>query len=91
MTKDKIMLFIPAYNCEKQIIRVLRSITPEKRTDLLGVNAAGFGIAKIFGIEVEGAFHAVFVEELNETSVLRTAVVIAECQSIAFAILESVK
>lgn len=29
MTKDKIMLFIPAYNCEKQIIRVLRSITTE--------------------------------------------------------------
>ena len=69
----------------------LMSVIDEKRTDLLGVNAAGFGIAKIFGIEVEGAFHAVFVEELNETSVLRTAVVIAECQSVAFAILESVK
>lgn len=29
MSQEKIMLFIPAYNCEKQIIRVLRSITPE--------------------------------------------------------------
>jgi hypothetical protein len=69
----------------------LVSVVDEKRADLLGVNAAGFGIAKIFGIEVEGAFHAVFVEELNETSVLRTAVVIAECERVALAILESVK
>lgn len=29
MSQEKIMLFIPAYNCEKQVIRVLRSITPE--------------------------------------------------------------
>lgn len=27
--KDKILLFIPAYNCEKQILRVLHSITSE--------------------------------------------------------------
>ena len=27
--KPKVMLFIPAYNCEKQIARVLNSITPE--------------------------------------------------------------
>lgn len=27
--EEKIMLFIPAYNCEKQVIRVLHSITPE--------------------------------------------------------------
>ena len=26
---EKIMLFIPAYNCEKQVLRVLRSITPD--------------------------------------------------------------
>jgi hypothetical protein len=69
----------------------LVSVVDEKRADLLGVNAAGFGIAKIFGIEVEGAFHAVFVEKLNEASVLRTAVVVAEGESIAFAVLESVE
>ena len=27
--KDKIILFIPMYNCEKQIVRVLRQLTPE--------------------------------------------------------------
>jgi hypothetical protein len=67
------------------------SVIDEERTNLLGMNAAGFGIAKILRVEVEGAFHAVFVEKLNEASVLRTAVVVAEGQRIAFAILESVK
>ncbi len=28
MAQDKILLFIPAYNCEKQIVRVLNQITP---------------------------------------------------------------
>lgn len=28
MTRDKILLFIPAYNCEKQIVRVLNQLTP---------------------------------------------------------------
>lgn len=28
MKKDRILLFIPAYNCEKQIVRVLNQLTP---------------------------------------------------------------
>ena len=63
----------------------------EKGTYLLGVNALGFGITEVFGIEIEGAFHAVFVEKLNESSVLRTAVIVTEGQRVAFAILESVE
>ena len=29
MKKDRIMLFIPAYNCEKQIVRVLSQLDTE--------------------------------------------------------------
>ncbi len=39
--KDKILLFIPMYNCEKQIVRVLDQITPESQayfTEILIVN-----------------------------------------------------
>ena len=41
MTKDKILLFIPMYNCEKQIIRVLnqlRSEVSEYITEVIIVN-----------------------------------------------------
>ncbi len=29
MTKDRILLFIPAYNCEKQVVRVLSQLQPD--------------------------------------------------------------
>jgi hypothetical protein len=69
----------------------LMSVIHEERAYFFRMNALGFGIAEVFGVEVKGAFHAVFVEKLNEASVLRTAVVVAECERVAFAVLESVE
>jgi hypothetical protein len=69
----------------------LVSVINKKGTNLLGMNTLGFGIAEILGIEVKGTLHAVFIEKLHKSSILRTAVVIAERERIAFAVLESVK
>jgi hypothetical protein len=69
----------------------LVSVVNEERADLLGMNTLGFGIAEILGIEVKGTLHAVFIEKLHKSSILRTSVVIAERERIAFAVLESVK
>ncbi len=41
VTKDRILLFIPMYNCEKQITRVLKQITPDVLkyiTEIITVN-----------------------------------------------------
>ena len=67
------------------------TVIHEKRTYFFGMDAFGFGIAKIFGIEVERTFHTVFVEKFNESSVLCTTVVITERQGIAFTVFKSVK
>ena len=68
-------------------------VTPEYNLPYYGqsVDNLAYVVAKIFGIEVKGAFHAVFVEKLNKTSVLRTAVIIAERERIALTVLESVE
>ena len=74
-----------------RMARDLMTVIYEERAYFLGMNAFGFGITEVFGIEIEGAFHAVFVEKLNEASVLRTTVVIAEGQRVAFTVFESVE
>jgi hypothetical protein len=62
----------------------LVSVINEERTDLLGMDALGFGIAEVFGIEVKGAFHAVTVAYFGQTNVSANTVIVTECDGLGF-------